>query len=200
VSARGPEAPGPAAPRVRCPWAGSDPLYRAYHDEEWGTPSRDERHLFEMLLLEGAQAGLAWITILRKREAFRKAFDDFNPEKMARYRPAKLERLMNDAGIVRNRLKIEASVSNAQAYLAIPDFSAYLWNFMDGKPLQNRLRSMKDVPAMTPLAEEISKDMKKRGFRFVGPTIVYAFMQACGLVNDHMIDCHRHEAVKKLAR
>lgn len=184
----------------RCTWCGTDPVYVAYHDTEWGVPEYDSRALFEKLQLDGFQAGLSWITILRKREAFRKAFDDFNPEKMARYRPAKLERLMNDAGIVRNRLKIEASVSNAQAYLAIPDFSAYLWNFMDGKPLQNRLRSLKDVPAMTPLAEKISKDMKKRGFRFVGPTIVYAFMQACGLVNDHMIDCHRHEAVKKLAR
>ncbi len=184
----------------RCKWCGTDPLYVLYHDTEWGVPEYDSRALFEKLQLDGFQAGLSWITILRKREAFRKAFDDFNPEKMARYKPAKLERLMNDSGIVRNRLKIEASVSNAQAYLAIPDFSAYLWNFMDGRPLQNRLRGMKDVPAMTPLAEKISKDMKKRGFRFVGPTIVYAFMQACGLVNDHMITCHRHEAVKKLAR
>ena len=184
----------------RCKWCGTDPVYVAYHDTEWGVPEYDSRALFEKLQLDGFQAGLSWITILRKREAFRKAFDEFNPEKMARYKPAKLERLMNDAGIVRNRLKIEASVSNAQAYLAIPDFSAYLWNFMDGRPLQNKLRGMKDVPAMTPLAEKISKDMKKRGFRFVGPTIVYAFMQACGLVNDHMITCHRHEAVKKLAR
>ena len=184
----------------RCKWCGTDPVYVSYHDTEWGVPEYDSRALFEKLQLDGFQAGLSWITILRKRAAFRKAFDDFNPEKMARYRPAKLERLMNDAGIVRNRLKIEASVSNAQAYLAIPDFSAYLWNFMDGRPLQNKLRGMKDVPAMTPLAEKISKDMKKRGFRFVGPTIVYAFMQACGLVNDHMINCHRHEAVKKLAR
>ena len=184
----------------RCTWCGTDPIYVAYHDTEWGVPEYDSRALFEKLQLDGFQAGLSWITILRKREAFRKAFDDFDPVKMARYKPAKLERLMNDAGIVRNRLKIEASVSNAQAYLAMPDFSAYLWNFMDGRPLQNKLRNMKDVPAMTPLAEKISKDMKKRGFRFVGPTIVYAFMQACGLVNDHMIDCHRHEAVKKLAR
>jgi DNA-3-methyladenine glycosylase I len=184
----------------RCTWCGTEPIYVAYHDTEWGVPEYDSQVLFEKLQLDGFQAGLSWITILRKREAFRKAFDDFDPVKMARYKPAKLERLMNDAGIVRNRLKIEASVSNAQAYLAMPDFSAYLWNFMDGKPLQNKLRSMKDVPAMTPLAEKISKDMKKRGFRFVGPTIVYAFMQACGLVNDHMIDCHRHEAVKKLAR
>ncbi len=184
----------------RCTWCGTEPVYVAYHDTEWGVPEYESRALFEKLQLDGFQAGLSWITILRKREAFRKAFDGFDPVKMARYKPAKLERLMNDAGIVRNRLKIEASVSNAQAYLAMPDFSAYLWNFMDGKPLQNKSRSMKDVPAMTPLAEKISKDMKKRGFRFVGPTIVYAFMQACGLVNDHMIDCHRHEAVKKLAR
>jgi DNA-3-methyladenine glycosylase I len=184
----------------RCAWCGTDPIYVAYHDTEWGVPEYDSRALFEKLQLDGFQAGLSWITILRKREAFHKAFDNFDPVKMARYKPAKLERLMNDTGIVRNRLKVEASVSNAQAYLAMPDFSAYLWNFMDGKPLQNKLRSMKDVPAMTPLAEKISKDLKKRGFRFVGPTIVYAFMQACGLVNDHMIDCHRHEAVKKLAR
>jgi DNA-3-methyladenine glycosylase I len=184
----------------RCKWCGTDPVYVAYHDTEWGVPEYDSRALFEKLQLDGFQAGLSWITILRKREAFRKAFDDFNPEKMARYRPAKLERLMNDAGIVRNRLKIEASVSNAKAYLAMPDFSAYLWDFMDGRPLQNKLRSSKQIQASTPLAEKISKDMKKRGFRFVGPTIVYAFMQACGLVNDHMIDCHRHEAVKKLAR
>ena len=184
----------------RCTWCGTDPVYVAYHDTEWGVPEYDSRALFEKLQLDGFQAGLSWITILRKRQAFRKAFDNFDPEKMARYRPAKLDRLMNDAGIVRNRLKIEASVSNAQAYLAMPDFSAYLWNFLDGRPLQNKLRSMKDVPAMTPLAEKISKDMKKRGFRFVGPTIVYAFMQACGLVNDHMVDCHRHEAVKELAR
>jgi DNA-3-methyladenine glycosylase I len=184
----------------RCKWCGTDPVYVAYHDTEWGVPEYDSRALFEKLQLDGFQAGLSWITILRKREAFRKAFDDFNPGKMARYTPAKLERLMDDAGIVRNRLKIEASVSNAQAYLAIPDFSAYLWDFMDGRPLHNKLRSSKQIQASTPLAEKISKDMKKRGFRFVGPTIVYAFMQACGLVNDHMIDCHRHEAVKKLAR
>ena len=184
----------------RCTWCGTDPVYVAYHDMEWGVPEYDSRALFEKLQLDGFQAGLSWITILRKREAFRKAFDHFDPEKMARYKVAKLDRLMNDAGIVRNRLNIEASVSNARAYLGMPDFSAYLWNFMDGRPLQNKLRSMKEVPAMTPLAEKISKDMKKHGFRFVGPTIVYAFMQACGLVNDHMVACHRHDAVKKLAR
>jgi DNA-3-methyladenine glycosylase I len=146
------------------------------------------------------QAGLSWITILRKRETFRSAFDGFQPEKMARYDARKIESLMQDAGIVRNRLKIESAISSAQAYLEMPDFSAYLWGFVDGKPLQNNFTSLKQVPPQTPLAEKISKDLKKRGFRFVGPTIVYAFMQACGLVNDHMVDCHRHEAVKKLIR
>ena len=184
----------------RCGWCGTDPLYITYHDTDWGVPEYDSRALFEKLQLDGFQAGLSWITILRKRDAFRKAFDGFDAEKMARYRPAKLARLMEDTGIVRNRLKIEASVGNAQAYLEIPDFSAYLWDFMNGKPLQNKLRHVGEIQASTPLAETISKDLKKRGFRFVGPTIVYAFMQACGLVNDHVVDCHRHEAVKKLAR
>ncbi len=184
----------------RCTWCGTDPLYVAYHDTDWGVPEYDSRALFEKLQLDGFQAGLSWITILRKRESFRKAFDGFDAQKMARYKPAKLAKLMEDPGIVRNRLKIEASVTNAQAYLEIPDFSAYLWNFMDGKPLQNTLRRMSEIQASTPLAEKISKDLKKKGFRFVGPTIVYAFMQACGLVNDHMVDCHRHEAVQKLAR
>jgi DNA-3-methyladenine glycosylase I len=184
----------------RCTWCGVNPIYVHYHDTDWGVPEYDSRALFEKLQLDGFQAGLSWITILKKRDAFRKAFDGFNAEKMARYKPAKLASLMQDTGIVRNRLKIDASVTNAQAYLEIPDFSAYLWNFMDGKPLQNKLRSMSEVQVSTPLAEKISKDLKKRGFRFVGPTIVYAFMQACGLVNDHMVDCHRHEAVKILAR
>ena len=184
----------------RCNWCGTDPLYVAYHDEEWGVPEYDSRALFEKLLLDGFQAGLSWITILRKRDNFRRAFDRFDAEKMARYTPEKCEALMQDAGIVRNRLKIEASISNAQAYLAIPDFSTYLWNFVDGRPLQNRIRSMSGIPAKTPLAEAISKDLQKRGFRFVGPTIVYAFMQACGLVNDHLVDCHRHEAVKDAAK
>ena len=184
----------------RCNWCGTDPLYVAYHDEEWGVPEYDSRALFEKLLLDGFQAGLSWITILKKRENFRRAFDGFDAEKMARYTPTKCEALMGDAGIVRNRLKIEASVSNAQAYLAIPDFSAYLWGFVDGTPVQNRIRSMSEIPAKTPLAEKVSKDLQRRGFRFVGPTIVYAFMQACGLVNDHLVDCHRHEAVKHAAR
>jgi len=184
----------------RCHWCGTNSLYVAYHDTDWGVPEYDSRVLFEKLLLDGFQAGLSWITILRKRDAFRMAFDGFDAEKMARYKPAKLAALMQDTGIVRNRLKIDASVNNARAYLTIADFSAYLWDFMDGKPLQNNLRNISDIQTSTPLAEKISKDLKKRGFRFVGPTIVYAFMQACGLVNDHLVDCHRHEAVQKLAR
>ena len=184
----------------RCTWCGTDPLYVDYHDTDWGVPEYDSRALFEKLLLDGFQAGLSWITILRKRDNFRRAFDGFDAETMARYTPAKLASLMQDAGIVRNRLKIEASVSNAQAYLAIPDFSAYLWGFMDGRPIQNRHDGMSQVPAKTPLAEKMSKDLQARGFRFVGPTIVYAFMQACGLVNDHLADCHRHGAVINAAR
>jgi DNA-3-methyladenine glycosylase I len=184
----------------RCGWCGTDPLYVAYHDTEWGVPEYDSQALFEKLLLDGFQAGLSWITILRKRDNFRAAFDGFDPAKMARYTPKKQERLMQDTGIVRNRLKIEATVSNSQAYLAIPDFSAYLWDFLDGQVIVNHRRSMKDVPGKTPLAEKISKDLQKRGFRFVGPTIVYAFMQACGLVNDHLVTCHRHQAVADAAR
>ena len=183
----------------RCTWCGSDPLYVTYHDTEWGVPEYGSRELFEKLQLDGFQAGLSWITILRKRDNFRLAFDGFEPEIMAQYAPEKLADLMLDAGIVRNRLKIEASVSNAQAYLAIPDFSQYLWDFLDGRPLQNSVKNGAEIQAKTPLAEKLSKDLQKRGFRFVGPTIVYAFMQACGLVNDHLVDCHRHEAVKHAA-
>mgnify|MGYP003404012894 CR=1 FL=1 len=171
----------------RCNWCGTDPLYVAYHDTEWGVPEYDSRALFEKLLLDGFQAGLSWITILRKRDNFRAAFDGFDPAKMARYTAKKQDRLMQDSGIVRNRLKIE-------------DFSAYLWEFLDGQVITNHRRSMKDVPAKTPLAEKISKDLQKKGFRFVGPTIVYAFMQACGLVNDHLVTCHRHQAVADAAR
>ncbi len=184
----------------RCSWCGTDPIYVHYHDTDWGVPEYDSRALWEKLILDGFQAGLSWITILRKRENFRSAFDGFNPEVIASYDARKIEALMQDAGIVRNRLKIEAAITSAQAYLEMPDFSAHLWGFNDGKVLQNQMRSMKDVPAATPLAERVSKDLKKRGFRFVGPTIVYAFMQACGLVNDHMVECHRYDAVKKLAR
>jgi DNA-3-methyladenine glycosylase I len=184
----------------RCAWCGTDPVYCAYHDEEWGVPEWDSRALFEKLMLDGFQAGLSWITILRKRDAFRAAFDGFDPEKMARYTPKKLEKLMLNEGIVRNRAKILSSVSNAKAYLAIPDFSGYLWSFVDGKPIQTKFKTIGHMPAATPIAEAMSKDLRKRGFNFCGPTIVYAFMQACGLVNDHLVGCHRHDAVAALAK
>jgi DNA-3-methyladenine glycosylase I len=184
----------------RCGWCGVDPLYVHYHDTDWGVPEYDSRALFEKLILDGFQAGLSWITILRKRQNFRAAFDGFEPEVIAKYDAQKCAELMLDAGIVRNRLKIEGTVLNAQAYLAMPDFSKYLWDFVDGRPVQNDFNLMKQVPTSTPLAEKISKDLKKRGFKFVGPTIVYAFMQATGFYNDHMVDCHRNEAVKRLAR
>jgi DNA-3-methyladenine glycosylase I len=184
----------------RCGWSASEQLYRDYHDAEWGVPEWDSRALFEKLMLDGFQAGLSWITILRKRDAFRAAFDNFDPEKMAGYDARKLARLMENPGIVRNRAKVHSSVTNAQAYLAIPDFSAYLWDFLDGKPRQNKFRTLGQVPAATPLAEKISKDLRKRGFNFCGPTIVYAFMQACGLVNDHLVGCHRHEPVAALGK
>jgi DNA-3-methyladenine glycosylase I len=184
----------------RCSWCGTESIYVHYHDTDWGVPEYDSRALWEKLILDGFQAGLSWITILKKRENFRAAFDRFDPEVIARYNAKKVAALMKDTGIVRNKLKVEATITNAQAYLEIEDFSNYLWGFLDGKPLQNTFTSMKQVPAATPLAEKVSKDLKKRGFRFVGPTIVYAFMQACGLVNDHMVECHRHEAVKKLVR
>jgi DNA-3-methyladenine glycosylase I len=188
----------------RCPWPGQDPLYVAYHDSEWGVPEYDDRALYEKLMLDGFQAGLSWITILRKRDNFRKAFDDFAPEKIARYTPKKIERLMQDAGIVRNRAKIEGAVSSARAYLKImdsgPGFSELLWDFLDGKPKVNRFRSIKQVPADTDISRKMSKELVARGFKFVGPTIVYAFMQAVGMVNDHLVSCHRHAAVQKLAK
>ena len=187
--------------KKRCPWPGTDPLYVAYHDEEWGVPEFDDRALFEKLLLDGFQAGLSWITILRKRDHFRAAFDGFEPEKIARYRPQKLAALMQDAGIVRNRLKIESSVKSAQAWLAIQEregFSHFLWKHLDGRPQQNRPRSMKDIPTDNDLSRRISKALRQEGFNFVGPTIVYAFMQATGFVNDHLVDCFRHEEVRQL--
>lgn len=191
---------------VRCPWCGTDPLYTAYHDEEWGVPVHDDRTWFEFLVLEGAQAGLSWITILKKRENYRKAFDGFDVQKVARYTPAKIERLLQDPGIVRNRLKVAAAVSNAKAFIAVQkefgSFDAYMWQWVDGKPVVNRPRTIRDVPPRTELSDRISKDMKKRGFRFVGSTIVYAHMQATGLVNDHLVDCHRHpdRAARKARR
>jgi DNA-3-methyladenine glycosylase I len=181
----------------RCPWPGQDPFYVAYHDDEWGVPERDDRALYEKLVLDGFQAGLSWITILRKRENFRRAFDGFVPEKIARYTPKKVERLMQDAGIVRNRMKIEGAVASARAYLDVmekgPGFSALLWEFLDGAPKVNRFRTRKQVPAETPISKAMSKELAARGFKFVGPTIVYAFMQATGMVNDHLVDCYRHE-------
>jgi DNA-3-methyladenine glycosylase I len=188
---------------IRCPWPKQDPLYVAYHDEEWGVPEYDDRALYEKLVLDGFQAGLSWITILRKRDNFRKAFDDFEPSMIARYTPKKVERLMQDAGIVRNRAKIEGAVASARGYLKImesgPGFSALLWNFLDGKPKQNAFKRIAQVPAETDISRKMSKELSSRGFKFVGPTIVYAFMQAVGMVNDHLVSCHRHAAVAKLA-
>jgi DNA-3-methyladenine glycosylase I len=187
----------------RCSWPGQDPLYVTYHDEEWGVPEYDDRALFEKLILDGFQAGLSWITILRKRDNFRRALDGFEPAKIARYTPRKVEKLMQDAGIVRNRLKIEGTILSARAYLEAmengPGFSRLLWDFLDGKPKVNNFRSRSQVPAETPLSRQMSKELARRGFKFVGPTIVYAFMQATGMVNDHMTSCHRHAALAKLA-
>lgn len=180
----------------RCPWCGTDPLYVAYHDQEWGVPEYDERRLFEFLLLEGAQAGLSWITVLRKRENYRRALDGFDPECIARYDDARVAALLQDPGLIRNRLKMNAAVGNARAWLALRDAGidpvALIWDFVDGEPRVNRFRSLSEVPATTATAEAMSKDLKKRGFRFVGPTIMYAFMQAAGLVNDHLLSCPRH--------
>ena len=185
----------------RCPWPKQDPLYVAYHDQEWGVPEYDDRALYEKLILDGFQAGLSWITILRKRDNFRRAFAGFAPEKIARFTPKKVEALMQDAGIVRNRLKIEGTVLSARAYLEAmekgPGFSRLLWDFLDGKPKVNRFRSTAQVPAETELSRKISKELARRGFKFVGPTIVYAFMQATGMVNDHLVSCHRHAVLAK---
>jgi DNA-3-methyladenine glycosylase I len=188
----------------RCPWPKQDPLYLAYHDEEWGVPEFDDRALYEKLVLDGFQAGLSWITILRKRENFRAAFNDFDPEKIACYPKRKIERLMQDAGIVRNRAKIEGAVASARAWLKIMEsgagFSRLLWDHLDGRPQVNQFRSTKQVPAETELSRTMSKELIARGFKFVGPTIVYAFMQAVGMVNDHLVACHRHAACAKLAK
>ncbi|WP_040580163.1 DNA-3-methyladenine glycosylase I [Methyloferula stellata] len=189
--------------RSRCQWPGSDPLYVAYHDHEWGVPEYDDRALFEKLVLDGFQAGLSWITILRRREAFRKAFDGFNPEKIIRYSDKKIEKLMGNSEIIRNRAKIVGTVSSAKAYLALQKeggFSAYLWDFVDGRPIQSDFRTHRDIPAKTDLSIKMSKDLKKRGFAFCGPTIVYAFCQAVGIVNDHVEACFRREECRKLAK
>jgi DNA-3-methyladenine glycosylase I len=196
-------APGYPDGRPRCGWHGTDPLYVDYHDTEWGVPEHDDRALFEKLILDGFQAGLAWITILRKRDGFRAAFADFAPERIAGFGPADVERLMADTAIVRNRSKIEATIGNARAWLEMqeagPGFSACLWDFVDGAPLQNARASWQDCPAETDVSRAVSKDLKARGFRFVGPTIVYAFMQAVGMVNDHSVGCFRHAECAALA-
>jgi DNA-3-methyladenine glycosylase I len=181
----------------RCGWVpGADPDYVAYHDEEWGVPSHDDRHLFEMLTLEGAQAGLSWSTILRKRDGYRKAFANFDAAKVARFSKNDVERLLQDPGIVRNRLKVESTVNNAQRVVELDEsLSDYLWTFVGGEPLVNKWRTLSDLPAETDESKAMSKDLKKRGFRFVGPTVCYAFMQACGLVNDHTVDCFRYSEV-----
>lgn len=180
----------------RCPWCGTDPLYVAYHDHQWGVPLHDDDALFEMLLLEGAQAGLSWLTILRKREGYRQAFDGFDMARIARYTDTDVARLLADSSIVRNRLKIEAAIRNARGTLEIIEqqgsLDAWLWRYVDGEPIQNAWESLGDVPASTRISEQMSRDLKKRGFSFVGPTICYAFMQSIGMVNDHLINCYRH--------
>ena len=194
--------PRETAGRKRCPWCLGSPEYVRYHDEEWGVPVHDDRVLFEFLILEGAQAGLAWSTILAKRENYRRAFDGFDPARVARYGARDVTRLMADAGIVRNRLKIRAAIENARAALAIAErhgsLDAYLWRFVDGAPLQHRRRSLRQVPARTGVSDALSKDLRGHGFRFVGSTICYAFMQAVGMVNDHLVTCFRHREVASL--
>lgn len=179
----------------RCPWAGTDPDYVRYHDEEWGVPLRDDRALFELLVLEGAQAGLSWITVLKRREGYRRAFEGFDPERIARYGPAVEARLLSDPGIVRNRLKVASAIRNARAFLTLKEergaFSDYLWGFTDGRPVVNRWKEMSEVPARTDLSDRISADLKRRGFNFVGSVIVYAFLQSAGIVNDHLVSCFR---------
>ena len=189
--------------KTRCPWTGTDSLYIFYHDKQWGVPVFDDAKLFEFLILEGAQAGLSWITILKKRDNYRKCFNGFNPEKVARYDAAKIQSLLNNEGIIRNRLKINAAVTNAKAFLAVQkefgSFSAYIWQFVDGKPIMNQWKTTGEIPPKTPLSEKMSRDLKKRGFTFVGPTICYAFMQAVGMVNDHIVDCFRYKEITNLS-
>ena len=189
--------------KQRCPWP-TDELYCTYHDEEWGVPNHDDRHLFEMLILEGAQAGLSWSTILRKRENYHQAFHEFNAERIARYTEQDVKRLMGDAGIVRNRLKIDSTIQNAKSYLKVREefgsFDQYIWRFVGGEPIQNKRRAMKEVPAKTVESDAMSKDLLKRGFNFVGSTICYAYMQAVGMVNDHLVDCFRWSELNKTAK
>lgn len=203
-SATGGSARSAGASLERCPWVDlSKPDYVAYHDQEWGVPLHDDRRLFEFLILEGAQAGLSWYTILRKRENYRRAFADFDPAKVARFTEARIDKLLEDPGIVRNRLKVTSTVTNARSFLAVQrdfgSFDGYLWAFVEGRPLTSRLKKMSDYPASTALSDTISKDLKKRGFRFVGSTIVYAFLQATGVVNDHSVDCFRRRQLSAAA-
>lgn len=185
----------------RCPWGTSDPLYIAYHDQEWGVPVHDDRTLFEFLVLEGAQAGLSWITILRKRETYRSAFADFDAEQVACFDQSKVEELLANPGIVRNRRKVESAIGNARAFLAVCEeygsFDTYIWSFVDGQPICNAWKTLEEMPASTPLSEAISKDLRRRGFNFVGPTIIYAHMQATGMVNDHLVDCFRYDELRR---
>jgi len=185
--------------KKRCEWVGNDPLYIEYHDTEWGVPVYDDQKMFEFLILEGMQAGLSWLTILRKRENFRKAFDNFDAEKIARYDEKKVQELLNDAGIIRNRLKIQVAVTNARAFLRVREefdsFSDYLWRFVDGKPIVNHWENLSEIPTRTPESDALSKDLKQRGFKFVGSTICYAHMQAVGMVNDHVVDCFRYREI-----
>lgn len=182
--------------KTRCQWVNNDPLYIDYHDQEWGVPIYDEQHLFEFLILEGAQAGLSWLTVLKKRENYRVCFDNFNSKKIANYDKNKIDSLLSNPGIIRNRLKVQAAISNAKSFLIIKkehgSFSDYIWSFVDGKPIQNHWSPRKKLPAVTPISDQLSKDLKKRGFKFVGSTICYAFMQAVGMVNDHTTDCFRY--------
>lgn len=193
-----------SALRTRCPWAGSDPLYRRYHDTEWGVPVHNDRKLFEMLILEGAQAGLSWITILKKRTNYQKAFNGFNPTTIAQFTPHKVRELLKNDGIVRNRSKIEATIQNARSFLLVQEefgsFDSYLWQFAGGSPKHNTWKSLKEIPAKTPDSDAMSKDLKARGFAFVGSTICYAFMQAVGMVNDHTIDCFRYRQLRRPTR
>ncbi len=188
--------------KQRCGWCVGDPLYEAYHDEEWGVPVYEDDRLFEFLVLETFQAGLSWITILRKRENFRKAFDNFDYQKIAQYSEEKIAELLQDAGIIRNKLKVRATVTNAQAFMKIQkefgDFSNYIWSFVDGSPIDKAVENYKEVPPTTPVSDKLSKDLKKRGFKFVGSTVIYAHMQATGMVNDHEISCFRYEEIKQI--
>ena len=194
--------PSKSSNKKRCAWVGNDPLYLDYHDNEWGVPVHDDRLLFEMIILEGAQAGLSWITVLKKRENYRRAMSDFDPRKIARYDARKKRALLNNAGIIRNRLKIDSTIGNARAFLKIVEeygsFSNYLWDFVDGRPIVNRWRKISQVPVSTPKSDALSKALKSRGFKFVGTTICYSFMQAVGMVNDHTTECFRHKEVKTL--